>query len=80
MKRRLAALAAMLALALTLSSCEMVSQRTAPTPPAVSGYLIPTELSESEMGLLDLFGTDADGWQLYDFFAPEGTQYTAFTL
>ena len=80
MKRRLAALAAMLALALTLSSCEMVGQRTAPTPPTVSGYLIPTELSESEMGLLDLFGTDADGWQLYDFLAPEGTQYTAITL
>lgn len=80
MKRRLAALAAMLALALSLSGCEMVDQRTAPTPSAVSGYLIPTELSESEMGLLDLFGTDADGWQLYDFLAPEGTQYTAFTL
>ena len=53
MKRRLAALAAMLALALSLSGCEMVDQRTAPTPSAVSGYLLPTELSESDAEALE---------------------------
>ena len=106
MKKRLAALAVPLALALLLSGCGLFGLNNAvetPPPPTVSetpqpvstypsvyetatpqpvadARVYPAELTESEMALLDLFGEDADGWSLYDFAVPSGTQYVAVTL
>ena len=106
MKKRLAALAVLLAFALLLSGCGLFGWSNAvetPPPPTVSetpqpvstypsvyetatpqpvvdAHVYPAELTESEMALLDLFGEDADGWSLYDFAVPSGTQYVAVTL
>ncbi len=102
MKKRLTALAALLALALSLSGCGLFgrSRQAIETPPPlptttsdlatpepsatplplVDGRVYPAVLTGSEMALLDLFGEDADGWSLYDFTVPEGTQFVSLTL
>ncbi len=82
MKRRFAALVLAMAAVLSLSGCGLFGGDGQQTPetPRPSSRVYPAELTESEMGLLDLFGTDADGWKLYDFLAPEGTLYVSLTL
>ena len=69
----------LLAAALLLSGCGLFDREATPQPVA-DARVYPAELTESEMALLDLFGEDADGWSLYDFAVPSGTQYVAVTL
>lgn len=80
MKRHLVTAAILLTAALTLSGCGVFDQSAQQTPAMPEGFIGPAELTDSEMGLIDLFGVDAEGWGLYDFFAPEGTLFVDIRL
>ena len=50
------------------------------TPMVQSGMIGPTELAESELGVLNLYGVDAGDWDTFYYVAPDGTECVELTL
>ena len=82
MKKR-ACVCLVLVCALVLSGCGLENifrGRNSESPPldtpmVQSGMIGPTELVESELGVLNLYGVDASDWDTFYYVAPDGIVY-----